>query len=84
MSKLKYSSSNVKIAYCNNRHKVEKILNGSLDPVTSPLPSVKIQIMGGKDCLGCKGKKLLGNVNKLLKTISLLTSPSIFFPYYPK
>ena len=36
--------------------KVEKILKGS----PSPSPSVKIQIMGGKVCLKCKGKTLLG------------------------
>ena len=28
--------------------KVEKILKGSLDSIPSPLPSVEIQIMGGK------------------------------------
>ena len=48
--------------------KVEKILKGSLDSIPSPSPSVKIQIMGGKVCLRCKGKTLLGVVNKLLKT----------------
>ena len=32
-----------------------------------PSPSVKIQILGGKVCLMCKGKTLLGVVNKLLK-----------------
>ena len=53
--------------------KVEKILKGSLDSIPSPSPSVKIQII----CLRCKGKTLLGIVNKLLKTKSLLTSPSI-------
>ena len=47
--------------------KVENILKGSLDLIPSPLPSVKIQIMGGKVCLRCKGKTLLGVVNKLLK-----------------
>ena len=47
--------------------KVEKILKGSLDSISSPSPSVKIQIMGGKVCLRCKGKTLLGVVNKLLK-----------------
>ena len=41
-------------------HKVEKILKGSLDLITSPLPSVKIQIMGGKICLRCKGETSLG------------------------
>ena len=47
--------------------KVEKILKGSLDSITSPSPSVKIQIMDGKVRLRCKGKTLLGVVNKLLK-----------------
>ena len=47
--------------------KVEKILKGSLDSISSPSPSVKNQIMGGKVCLRCKGKTLLGVVNKLLK-----------------
>ena len=64
--------------------KVEKILKGSLDWIPSPSPSVKIQIMGGKVCLRCKGKTLLGVVNKLLKTKSLLTSPSNVLPYYLK
>ena len=62
--------------------KVEKILKGSLDLI--PSPSVKIQIMGGKVCLRCKGKTLLGVVNKLLKTKSLLTSPCNVLPYYLK
>jgi len=44
-------------------HKVEKILKGSLDSI--PSPSMKIKIMGGEVCLRCKGKTLLGLVNKL-------------------
>ena len=56
--------------------KVEKILKGSLDSIPSSSPLVKSQIMGGKVWLRCKGKTLLGVVNKLLKTKSLLTSPS--------
>ena len=36
--------------------KVEKILKDSLDSIQSPSPSMKIQIMGGKVCLMCKGK----------------------------
>ena len=36
--------------------KVKKILKGSLDLISSPSPSVKIQIMGGKVCLRGKGK----------------------------
>jgi len=50
---------------CAVKFKVEKILKGSLELIPSPSPSVKIQIMGGKVCLGCKGKLLLGIVNKL-------------------
>ena len=50
--------------------KVEKSLKGSLDFLSSPSPSVKIQIMGGKVCLRRKGKTLLGIVNKLLNTSS--------------
>ena len=46
---------------CN---KVEKILKGSLDLIPPPSLSMKIQIMGGKVCLRCKGKTLLGVVNK--------------------
>ena len=42
--------------------KVEKILKGSLDSI--PSPSVKIQIMGGKVGFSCKGKTLLGVINK--------------------
>ena len=59
-----------------------KILKGSLDSV--PSPSVKIQTIGGKVCLRCKGKILLGVVNKLLKTKTLLTSPSNAVPYFLK
>ena len=48
----------------NAQGKVEKILKGSLDSIPSPSLSVKIQIMGGKVCLRCKCKTLLGLVNK--------------------
>jgi hypothetical protein len=58
--------------------KVEKILKGSLDLI--PSPSVKIQIMGGKVYFKCKSKTLMGDVNKLLKTKSLLTSRSNVLP----
>ena len=50
--------------------KVEKIFKGSLDSIPSPSPLMKIQIMGGKVCLRCKGKTLPGVVFK-----SLLTMP---------
>ena len=64
--------------------KVEKILKGSLDLIPSPSLLVKIQIMGGKVSLRCKDKTLLGVVNKLMKTKSLLTLPSNVLPYYLK
>ena len=53
--------------------KVENILKGSLDSIPSPSPSVKIQIIGGKVCLRCKGGRI---DNK-----SLMTSPSNGLPY---
>ena len=56
----------------------------SLDSISSSSPSVKIQIMGGKVCWRCKGKTLLGVVNKLLRTKSLLTLPSNVLLYYFK
>ena len=64
--------------------KLENILKDSLDSIPSPSPSVKIQIMGGKVCLSCIGKTSLGVVNKLLKTKSLLTSPSNVSPLHLK
>jgi hypothetical protein len=60
-------------------YKVETIQEDSLDLIPSPSTSVKIQIMGGKVCLRCKGKTLLDVVNNFLKTKSLLTSPSNVF-----
>jgi hypothetical protein len=64
--------------------KVEKILKGSLDLISSPTPSVKIQIMVGKVCLMCEDKTLLDIVNKFLKTKSLLISPSNVLPLHLK
>ena len=43
--------------------------------MASPSPSVKIQIMGGKVCLRCKGKALLGVVKKVLKTKMFVEIP---------
>ena len=68
----------------NCMFKVEKFFRGSLDSIPAPSPSVKIQIMSRKVCLRCKGKTLLGFVNKHLKTKSLLTLPSNVLPYYLK
>ena len=42
--------------------KAKKIEEGSLDSIPSPL--VKIHIMGGKVGFSCKGKTLLGVINK--------------------
>ena len=39
--------------------KVENILKGNLDLISSPSPSVKLLIMGRKICLRHKGKTLL-------------------------
>ena len=64
--------------------KVEKNVKGSLDWIPSLSPSVNIQIMGKKVCLRCKGKTLLGIVNKLLKTKSLLTIPRNVLPLHLK
>ena len=70
--------------YLSISSKVENILKGSLDLIPSPLPSVKIQIMGGKVYMSCKGKTLLGIVNKRLETKSLLTTSSNVLSFYIK
>ena len=62
--------------------KVENILKGSLD--TIPSPSVKIQIMGKKVCLRCKGKTLMGDVNKFFVFKHLVKSPSNVLPLHLK
>ena len=64
--------------------KVEKILKGSLDSIPSPTPLVKIQIMGGKVCLRCKGKTLLGVVNKFLKVKSVFNAQQCVGIYLEK
>ena len=46
-------------------YKVEKILKGSLDLILSPSPSVKIQVMGWKVGLRCKGKTLPGKTKSM-------------------
>ena len=47
-----------------------------MDLIPSPSPSMKIHNMGGKVCLRCKGKTLLGIVNKHFIFKSLMTKPS--------
>ena len=60
--------------------KIEKILKGNLHLISSPSPMLKVQIMCWTICLRCKGKILLGIVNKLLKTKWLFTSPGNVLP----
>ena len=66
----------IRIIFQKSYDKVQKILKGSLDSIPSPSPSMKIQIMGGRVCLRCNGKTLLG-----VKAKSLLTSTSNVLPY---
>jgi hypothetical protein len=65
------------------RRKVEKILKDSLVSISSPSTSVKIQNMGGEVCLWCKGKTLLGDVNKLL-VFKIFLNLFYFICRYPK
>ena len=67
----------MKTIFKKSKAKVENIFKVSLDWIPSPSPSVKIQIMGGKVCLNCKGKTMF-----VFK--SLLTSPSNVMPDYFK
>ena len=62
----------------NENVKVENILKGSLDLIPSLSPSVKIQIIGGKVCLRCKGETLLG----IFVFKSFLTSLCNVLPYF--
>ena len=41
-------TNNFVVKFKEEEDKVEKILKGSLDSISSPLPSVKIKIIGGK------------------------------------
>ena len=63
-----------------NINKGKKFLKYSLDSIQSPSPSVKIQIMSGEVGLRCKGKALLGVVNKIFVQQRLLTMPSHVWP----
>ena len=64
----------IKMMQTNIVGKVKNIKEDSLDSIPSPSPSVKIQIMGRKVGLRCKGKTLLGIVKKLFVQQSLLPS----------
>ena len=79
-----YSTFQISRSVTTVQCKVDFSLKGSLDLISSPSLSLKIQIFWGKVCFKCKGKTLLGIVNKLLETKSLLTSSSNVSPYYLK
>ena len=76
--------SKVEIHFQKKAPKVEKVLKGSLDLIPSPSPSMKIQIMGGKISLGCKGKKLLGvdNSQKCFAFISQANFPTHYLNFH--
>ena len=56
--------------------RLESFFKDNLDVIPSTPPSVKIQIMGGKVCLRCKVKTLLGDVSQFFVFKSLLTMRS--------
>ena len=61
--------------------KVENILKGILDSIPSPLPSVKIQIMGGKVCFWFKAKRTFENKKFVDITQQYFASlPQVNFP----
>ena len=64
--------------------KVENFIKVSMDSIPSPSSFSENSNYGWENLLECKGKTLLGIVNNLLKTKSLLTSPSNVLPYYLK
>ena len=61
--------------------KVEKISKGSLDSISLPSPSVKIQIMGGKVCLRCKGKHCWALTTNFLYSKVCWKHPAMFCLY---
>jgi len=56
--------------FSNISFKVEKILKGILDLIPSPVPSVKIQIMGGKVNITQQRFALLPQVNFLANNLN--------------
>ena len=63
----------------SDEDKVKKILKGSLDPIIFS----KNSNYWRENCLRCKGKTLLGVVNGLSKSKSLLTVCYSFIPILP-
>ena len=72
------------IFYQNHKHqlnksrKVEKISEDNLNLISSPSPSVKIQIMGGKVCFRCKGKKCWALSTSFLYSKNCWQHPAMF------
>ena len=64
--------------------KVEKILKGSLDSISSPSLSVKIQIMGGKVCLRCKEQNIAGRCKQTLENKKFVDITRQYFALLPQ
>ena len=63
--------------------KVEDILKGSLDLISSHSPSVKLQIMGGKVGFGCKAKNIAGRCQQIFCNQKLLDNIQLCFAFTP-
>ena len=74
-----YSTAKYVEVQCN-LDLVKLSLKGRLDSIPSPSPSVKTQVTGEKVCLRCKGKILLGVVNKLFVFKCFLTTHNNVLP----
>ena len=64
--------------------KVEKILKGSLDSISSPSPSMKIQIMGGKVSLSCKRQNIAGLCQQTFCFQKFVDNAKQFFAFTPQ
>ena len=73
---IKPKTHNYSLDWIENKSKVEKILKGSLHSIPSLSPSVKIQIMGRKVFLMCKGKTTFENK----KFVDITQQCFAFFP----
>ena len=60
--------------------KVKKILKDSMDSISSPSPSLKIQIMGGKVCLSCEKQNIAGCCQQTFEYKTFVTLPSNVLP----
>ena len=76
--KLKKYTKNTESLNYGFFHKVKKIQEECLDLISSPSPSAKIQIIGGKIWLRCKGITLLGLSTNFWKQKVCWHSPAMF------